>query len=137
MISIALQDWAEQVSRHVTALPANALQFYTSKVTSDSNSGSESDRKPNIRLLRICYNPIISGYIQVRAMPRPKSLSPGIKFEVTLAEQSVDMLKKLAARGIYGRTSAEVGGRFIEQALQQFVERPKLIPTRTRPNQKG
>jgi hypothetical protein len=60
-----------------------------------------------------------------------------MKFEVTLAEQSVDMLKELATRGIYGRTSAEVGGRFIEQALQQFVDTPKLVPARARPVRKG
>lgn len=60
-------------------------------------------------------------------MARPKSLSHGIKFEVTLSEQSVDLVKQLATRGIYGRTPAEVGGRFIEQALQQFVETPKLV----------
>lgn len=63
-------------------------------------------------------------------MARPKSTSPGTRFEVTISGQSVDMLKELATRGIYGRTSAEVGGRFIEQALQQFVEAPKLIPSR-------
>jgi hypothetical protein len=61
-------------------------------------------------------------------MPRRKSSSPGIKFEVTLAEQSVDLIEELARRGIYGRTPAEVGGRFIEQALQQFVEAPKMTP---------
>jgi hypothetical protein len=70
-------------------------------------------------------------------MARPKSSSPGMKFEVMLAEQSVDMLKELATRGIYGRTSAEVGGRFIEQALQQFVDTPKLVPARARPARKG
>ena len=64
-------------------------------------------------------------------MPRRKGLSKGIKFEVTLAKQSVDMLKELATRGIYGRTPPEVGGRFIELALQQFVEAPKLIPARS------
>lgn len=64
-------------------------------------------------------------------MARTKSLSPGVKFEVTLSGQSVDMLKELATRGIYGRTAPEVGGRFIELALQQFVETPKLIPGRT------
>jgi hypothetical protein len=60
-----------------------------------------------------------------------------MKFEVTLAGQSVDMLKKLATRGIYGRTPAEVGGRFIEQALQQFVDIPRLVPARARPTRKG
>ena len=48
-----------------------------------------------------------------------------------MAKQSVDMIEELAKRGIYGRTPAEVGGRFIEQALQQFVEPPKLVPKRT------
>jgi hypothetical protein len=59
---------------------------------------------------------------------RPKNASQGVKFEVTLAEQSVDILEHLAKRGIYGRTSAEVGGRFIEQALREFVVAPKLAP---------
>jgi hypothetical protein len=62
-------------------------------------------------------------------MPRPKNSSPGERFEVTLAVQSVKMLQQLATRGIYGRTPAEVGGRFIEQALQQFVKPPRLSPT--------
>jgi hypothetical protein len=70
-------------------------------------------------------------------MARPKSLSPGIKFEVTLSEQSIDLLKQLATHGIYGRTSAEVGGRFIEQALQQFVETPKLSPVRPAASRQG
>jgi hypothetical protein len=64
-------------------------------------------------------------------MARPKNSSPGNKFEVTLARQSVDMIEELAKRGIYGRTPAEVGGRFIEQALQQFVDPPRLVPKRT------
>lgn len=64
-------------------------------------------------------------------MARRKNSSPGNKFEVTLAKQSVDMIEELAKRGIYGRTPAEVGGRFIETALQQFVDPPKLIPKRT------
>lgn len=64
-------------------------------------------------------------------MARPKSASPGVKFEVTLAKQSVEMIEELSKRGIYGRTAAEVGGRFIEQTLQQFVDRPKLVPKRS------
>lgn len=64
-------------------------------------------------------------------MARRKSSSPGIKFEVTVAKQSIDLIEQLARRGIYGRTPAEVGGRFIEQALQQFVDPPKLVPKAT------
>jgi hypothetical protein len=63
-------------------------------------------------------------------MARQKNASPGVKFEVTLAEQSVSLIEELARRGIYGRTPAEVGGRFIEQALQEFIETPKLVPKR-------
>jgi hypothetical protein len=66
-------------------------------------------------------------------MARRKNSSPGVKFEVTLARQSVDLIEELAKRGIYGRTPAEVGGRFIEQELRQFVEAPKLVPKRLRP----
>jgi hypothetical protein len=64
-------------------------------------------------------------------MARRKNSSPGNKFEVTLAKQSIEMIEDLARRGIYGRTPAEVGGRFIEQALQEFVDPPKLVPKRT------
>ena len=67
----------------------------------------------------------------VNRMARRKNSSPGNKFEVTLAKQSIDLIEELARRGIYGRTPAEVGGRFIEQALQQFVHPPKLVPKRT------
>ena len=65
-------------------------------------------------------------------MARPKNASPGSRLEVTLAKQSIELIEELARRGIYGRTPAEVGGRFIEQALQQFVQPPKLsVPKRT------
>jgi hypothetical protein len=59
-------------------------------------------------------------------MARPKNTSPGERFEVRLAAQSIDLLKQLAKRGIYGRNPAEVGGRFIERTLEQFVEHPKI-----------
>jgi hypothetical protein len=59
-------------------------------------------------------------------MARPKNISPGERFEVRLAAQSIELLQQLAKRGIYGRSPAEVGGRFIERSLEQFVEHPKL-----------
>jgi hypothetical protein len=59
-------------------------------------------------------------------MGRPENTSPSVRFEVRLAAQSVELLKEIATRGIYGRTPAEVGGRFIEQVLHGFVEHPKL-----------
>jgi len=59
-------------------------------------------------------------------MPRPPNPSRGERFEVTLSAQSIVLLRQLATRGLYGRSPAEVGGRFIEQALQQFVQTPRL-----------
>jgi hypothetical protein len=45
---------------------------------------------------------------------------------VTVSEQSEKLLEQLAQRGIYGRNPAEVAGRFVDTALQRFVEAPKL-----------
>jgi hypothetical protein len=59
-------------------------------------------------------------------MARPRNPSRGERFEVTLSEQSVRLLHRLAERGLYGRSPAEVGGRFIEQALQQFIVLPRF-----------
>jgi hypothetical protein len=69
-------------------------------------------------------------------MARPKNSSRGSRLEVTLAEQSIDILKDLATRGVYGRTPAEVGGRFIEQALQQFIDMPKFVPAIVEPGRR-
>ncbi len=62
-------------------------------------------------------------------MARPKNRSRGEKFEVTISSQSVGLLRALADRGVYGRSPAEVGGRFIETALQQFVDPPRFPDT--------
>jgi hypothetical protein len=45
---------------------------------------------------------------------------------VTVSVQSGRLLDQLAQRGIYGRNPAEVAGRFVDKALQEFVDRPKL-----------
>jgi hypothetical protein len=45
---------------------------------------------------------------------------------ITLSEQSVRLLDELAKKGIYGRNKAEVAGRFIDEALQKFVQTPLL-----------
>jgi hypothetical protein len=45
---------------------------------------------------------------------------------ITLSEQSVHLLDELARKGVYGRNKAEVAGRFIDEALQKFVEAPLL-----------
>ena len=40
--------------------------------------------------------------------------------------QSAKLLERLATRGIYGKNAAEVAARFVDKALEQFVETPKL-----------
>ena len=50
----------------------------------------------------------------------------------SLSPQSLYLLDRLAELEIYGETSAEVGGRFVDQALTEFVERPRFVINRTR-----
>jgi hypothetical protein len=45
---------------------------------------------------------------------------------VTVSVQSEQLLEQLAQKGIYGRNSAEVAGRFVDEALQRFVKEPSL-----------
>jgi hypothetical protein len=43
-----------------------------------------------------------------------------------LSDQSLELLERLAELGIYGESSGEVGARFVDKALQDFVERPQF-----------
>ncbi len=53
---------------------------------------------------------------------------------VTLSQQSIRLLDQLAEKGIYGRNKAEVAGRFIDAALQELVETPRLkLDTKIKP----
>lgn len=61
-------------------------------------------------------------------MPR-QNLSVGKRFAVTLSDQSIRLLNDLAKQGIYGRSASEVGGRFIDEALQRFAEPPRFPST--------
>jgi hypothetical protein len=45
---------------------------------------------------------------------------------LTLSEQSLSLLDQLVLRGIYGRNPAEVAARFVDAALQEYVEKPRL-----------
>jgi len=51
---------------------------------------------------------------------------------VTVSAQSARLLEELAAKGIYGRNPAEVAARFIDEALQKFVDTPRLSLNSTR-----
>lgn len=50
----------------------------------------------------------------------------------SLSAQSLYLLHRTAKREIYGETSGEVGARFIDLALQGFVERPRFVISRNR-----
>lgn len=49
----------------------------------------------------------------------------------SLSNQSLYLLDRLAELEIYGETPAEVGARFVDQALEEFVERPRFVINRT------
>jgi hypothetical protein len=53
------------------------------------------------------------------------SASEGVR--ITVSWQSFQLLEDLAAKGIWGRNAAEVAARFVDRALQEFVDQPKLV----------
>ena len=59
-------------------------------------------------------------------MAKASNASGSAVIRVTVSTQSAELLDKLAARGLYGRNAAEVAGRFVDKALQDFVEAPRL-----------
>ncbi len=70
-------------------------------------------------------------------MARRGNVSKSVPFGVTLAEQSVEILERLARLGPYGRNAPEVGGRLLEQVLtDQFSDRPKFRLDRLKPRKK-
>jgi hypothetical protein len=59
-------------------------------------------------------------------MAKATNASESDTVRITLSSESIRLLDALAERGIYGRNRAEVAGRFVDQALQTFVDRPVL-----------
>jgi len=59
-------------------------------------------------------------------MPRTANASAGVSVKITISKQSADLLSRIAERGIYGRNDAEVASRFVDKALQDFVEVPRI-----------
>lgn len=59
-------------------------------------------------------------------MAKKPNTSGSSVVRITLSERSVKLLDDLAERGIYGRNSAEVAARFVDRALQDFVDKPRL-----------
>ena len=59
-------------------------------------------------------------------MAKAENASKSAVIRVTVSTQSAALLDELATKGIYGRNSAEVAGRFVDEALQKFVKTPLL-----------
>jgi len=58
-------------------------------------------------------------------MKRPNA-SGSENFPITLSLRSVRLLDEIAKNGIWGRNRAEVAARFVDRALESFVEQPKV-----------
>ena len=70
-------------------------------------------------------------------MAKGNNLADSSTLRVTVSVQSEHLLERLGKRGIYGRNSAEVAARFIDEALQRFVDQPKLSIGRVPAKKKG
>jgi hypothetical protein len=70
-------------------------------------------------------------------MAKGNNIAGSRPLRVTVSAQSMRLLEQLAERGIYGRNSAEVAARFIDDALKQFVEKPKLTVRRVSEQKRG
>jgi hypothetical protein len=47
-------------------------------------------------------------------------------FSITLSVQAIRMLEEIAKNGIWGRNAPEVAGRFVDRALEAWIEQPKV-----------
>lgn len=61
-------------------------------------------------------------------MPKAPNPTASAVIRVSVSVQSAMLLDELSALGIYGRNRAEVAGRFVDEALQKFVDVPRLSP---------
>lgn len=60
-------------------------------------------------------------------MPKGANVVKSRTVRATVSGQSEDLLRQLVLRGVYGRTVAEVAGRFIDQALLALLDKPQLV----------
>jgi hypothetical protein len=59
-------------------------------------------------------------------MSRKANASEGVSVRITVSRQSAELLNQIATMGIYGRNDAEVAARFVDKALQEFVQAPQI-----------
>ncbi len=60
-------------------------------------------------------------------MPNEPNAVKSCTVRATVSEQSEELLRQLVLRGVYGRSVAEVAGRFIDQALLALLDKPQLV----------
>jgi len=60
------------------------------------------------------------------------------QFAITVSSESARLLDEIARNGIWGKNRSEVASRFVDRALEGFVEQPKAkLPKLTvRPRRK-
>lgn len=64
-------------------------------------------------------------------MARTENSTDSVSFTVTLSKQSASLLEQIAEDGVYGKSRAEVAGRFIDEVLRErYVIPPrfKMVP---------
>lgn len=59
-------------------------------------------------------------------MAKKGNVADSKSFTITLSMQSVQLLDGIARSGIYGRNRPEVAARFIDRALEAFIDQPKV-----------
>jgi hypothetical protein len=47
------------------------------------------------------------------------------QFAITVSSESARLLDQIAKNGIWGKNRSEVASRFVDRALESFVEQPK------------
>ena len=48
------------------------------------------------------------------------------QFAITVSSESARLLDQIAKNGIWGKNRSEVASRFVDRALEGFVEQPKV-----------
>jgi len=59
-------------------------------------------------------------------MSRTANASDGVSIKITVSRQSAALLARIATKGVYGRNPSEVASRFVDKALEAFVETPRF-----------
>jgi hypothetical protein len=70
-------------------------------------------------------------------MAKTRNESRSKTIRVTVSEQSEELLDRLAGLGVYGRNAADVAGRFVDRALQDFIKPPRFTVMSSKRRKRG